>query len=74
MIQHISLIIREIKNVWNNFKNAKNINQERYDLKGFTKIPKDEVQNTCKRSCACEKKKEYNQLKKRNEKRNYKKM
>jgi len=74
MIQHISLIIREIKNGWNNFKNAKNINQERYDLEGFTKIPKDEVQNTCKRSCACEKKKEYKQLNKRDEKRNYKKM
>ena len=74
MIQYISIIIREIKNVWNNFKNAKNVNQERYDLKGFKQIPKDEVQNTCKRSCACEKKKEYKQLKKRDEKRNYKKM
>jgi|TARA_R110000796_G_scaffold145317_1_gene261967 hypothetical protein len=65
MIQHISLIIREIKNVWNNFKNDPNINQERYDLKCFTEIPEDEVQNTCKRSCACKKKEEYKQLKKR---------
>ena len=74
MIQHISLIIKLIKDGWDNFKNAPNINQKRYNLKGFTEIPEDEVQNICKRSCACEKKKEYKQLKKRDEKRNYKKM
>lgn len=59
MIQHISLIIRTIKDVWNNFKDTPSINQERYDLKGFTEIPEDEVQNTCKRSCACKKKEQY---------------
>ena len=74
MIQHISLIIREIKNGWNNFKNAPNINQERYDLKGVAEVSSDEVQNKCKRDCACEKKREYKQLKKRDEKRNHKKM
>ena len=57
MIQHISLIIREIKNGWNNFKNAPSINQKRYNIESFTEIPKDEVQNKCKRSCACKKKK-----------------
>ena len=40
MIQHISLIIREIKNVWNNFKNDPNNNHynsenDLLDLTGY---------------------------------------
>ena len=66
----ILLILKKLTYAWYNIKNAKSINQERYDLEGFTKIPKDEVQNTCKRSCACEKKKEYKQLKKRDARKN----
>ena len=63
MTQGISLIIKIIRDVWNNFKNAPNINQERYDLKGVAEVSSDEVQNKCKRDCACEKKKEYRNLK-----------
>ena len=70
MIQGISLIIKIIRDVWNNFKNAPNINQERYDLKGAAEVSSDEVQNKCKRDCACEKKKEYKQLKGRDERKN----
>jgi hypothetical protein len=70
MIQGISLIIKIIRDVWNNFKNAPNINQERYDLKGVAEVSSDEVQNKCKRDCACEKKKEYKQLKGRDERKN----
>jgi len=70
MTQGISLIIKIIRDVWNNFKNAPNINQERYDLKGVAEVSSDEVQNKCKRDCACEKKKEYKQLKGRDERKN----
>lgn len=59
----ILLILKQIKHEWNNIKNAPSINQKRYDLEGFKKIPKDEVQNKCKRNCACKKKEIY--LKKR---------
>jgi len=68
MIQGISLIIKIIRDVWNNFKNAPNINQERYDLKGVAEVSSDEVQNKCKRDCACEKKKEYRNLKRKDAK------
>tara|TARA_B100000768_G_scaffold166672_1_gene170218 strand:+ start:5664 stop:5858 length:195 start_codon:yes stop_codon:yes gene_type:complete len=59
MMQHISLIIKAIKNAWNNHKSSKSINQERYDLKRSQKIPEDKVQNCCKLNCACKKKKKY---------------
>ena len=59
MIQTFSLIIKAIKDGWNNHKSYKSINQERYDLKGSTKILKDKVQNCSNSNCACEKKKEY---------------
>jgi len=52
MIQTFSLIIKAIKDGWNNHKSSKSINQERYDLKGYTEIPKDEIQNCCKFSCS----------------------
>ncbi len=68
MTQGISLIIKIIRDVWNNFKNAPNINQERYDLKGVAEVSSDEVQNKCKRDCACEKKKEYRNLKRKDAK------
>ena len=53
MIQHISLIIKRIKDDWDNYKNAANINQERQEPKGFAEVPKDEAQNCCKSNCAC---------------------
>lgn len=68
MVQSISLIIKIIRDGWNNFKNAPNINQERYDLKRFAEVSSDEVQNKCKRDCACEKKKEYRNLKRKDAK------
>jgi len=52
MKKTLSVLIRFIKNVWTNIKTYPSINQERYDLKGFTEIPEDEVQNCCKRSCS----------------------
>jgi len=58
MINSFSILINLIKNAWYNIKNAKSINQERYNFKRFKKIPKNEVQNKCKRSCACKKKKQ----------------
>jgi hypothetical protein len=57
MIPGIAILIKTIKNAWNNIKGAPSINQKRYNIESFTKIPENEVQNTCKRSCTCKKKK-----------------
>jgi len=57
MINNISILINFIKDAWYNFKNAPNINQKRYDLKSIAEVSSDEVQNKCKRDCACKKKK-----------------
>lgn len=57
MIPGIAILIKTIKNAWNNIKGAPSINQKRYNIESFAKIPKNEVQNTCKRSCTCKKKK-----------------
>lgn len=42
-MQHVSLIIKAIKNAWNNIKGAPSINQKRYDLKRGQKIPKNKT-------------------------------
>lgn len=52
MIQTFSLIIKAIKDGWNNHKSSKSINQERYNLKGYTEIPENKIQNCCKSSCS----------------------
>ena len=48
----ILLILKKITYAWYNIKSSPSINQKRYELKGFAKIPKDEIQNCCKRSCS----------------------
>ena len=58
MINSISILINFIKNAWYNIEDAQSINQKRYNIKGFTEIPENEIQNTCKRNCACKKKKQ----------------
>ena len=57
MISSLSVLTKAIKDAWNNIKGAPSINQERYNIESVTEIPKNEIQNTCKRSCTCKKKK-----------------
>ena len=47
----ILLILKKLTYAWYNIKSSPSINQKRYELKGGQEIPKDEVQNCCKRSC-----------------------
>ena len=53
----ILLILKQIKHEWTNIKSAPSINQKRYDLKGYTEIPKNKTQNFCKSKCSCKKSK-----------------
>ena len=47
----ILLILKKLTYAWYNIKSTPSINQKRFDLKRSQEIPKDEVQNCCKRSC-----------------------
>jgi len=53
VISSLSVLIKAIKDAWNNIKSSSSLNQKRYDAKRCSKVSKSKAQNC--NDCSCSK-------------------